>query len=167
MVVVAQGGIVCKASERVTASAALTSITGSIYAGNLENSNTSDSMSTSIQIEKNAALSIASGDRIVTSGEIAVDEKGTFSTKSGVTLWTHGIRMTEGNVTLSGTTYVADDLTVEKNAKSSDGSQVKIAGEYYGFGSPDSAKESKNYTQTGQTKENALPRLYDTLSERI
>ncbi len=165
MVVVAQGGIVCKASERVTASAALTSITGSIYAGNLENSNTSDSMSTSIQIEKNAALSIASGDKIVTSGEIAVDEKGTFSTKSGVTLWTHGIRMTEGNVTLSGTTYVADDLTVEKNAKSSDGSQVKIAGEYYGFGSPDSAKESKNYTQTGQTKENALPRLYDTLSD--
>ena len=165
MVVVAQGGIVCKASERVTASAALTSITGSIYAGNLENSNTSDSMSTSIQIEKNAALSIASGDKIVTSGEIAVDEKGTFSTKSGVTLWTHGIRMTEGNVTLSGTTYVADDLTVEKNAKSSDGSQVKIAGEYYGFGSPDSAKESKNYTQTGQTKENNLPRLYDTLSD--
>ena len=165
MVVVAQGGIVCKASERVTASAALTSITGSIYAGNLENSNTSDSMSTSIQIEKNAALSIASGDKIVTSGEIAVDEKGTFSTKSGVTLWTHGIRMTEGNVTLSGTTYVADDLTVEKNAKSSDGSQVKIAGEYYGFGSPDSAKESKNYTQTGQTKENDLPRLYDTLSD--
>lgn len=165
MVVVAQGGIVCKASERVTASAALTSITGSIYAGNLENSNTSDSMSTSIQIEKNAALSIASGDKIVTSGEIAVDENGTFSTKSGVTLWTHGIRMTEGNVTLSGTTYVADDLTVEKNAKSSDGSQVKIAGEYYGFGSPDSAKESKNYTQTGQTKENNLPRLYDTLSD--
>ena len=68
-------------------------------------------------------------------------------------------------MTLSGTTYVADDLTVEKNAKSSDGSQVKIAGEYYGFGSPDSAKESKNYTQTGQTKENALPRLYDTLSD--
>ena len=165
MVVVAQGGIVCKASERVTASAALTSITGSIYAGNLENSNTSDSMSTSIQIEKNAALSIASGDKIVTSGEIAVDENGTFSTKSGVILWTHGIRMTEGNVTLSGTTYVADDLTVEKNAKSSDGSQVVIAGEYYGFGSPDSAKESKNYTQTGQTKENDLPRLYDTLSD--
>ena len=165
MVVVAQGGIVCKASERVTASAALTSITGSIYAGNLENSNTSDSMSTSIQIEKNAALSIASGDKIVTSGEIAVDEKGTFSTKSGVILWTHGVRMTEGNVTLSGTTYVADDLTVEKNAKSSDGSQVVIAGEYYGFGSPDSAKESKNYTQTGQTKENDLPRLYDTLSD--
>ena len=165
MVVVAQGGIVCKASERVTASVALTSITGSIYAGNLENSNTSGSMSTSIQIEKNAALSIASGDKIVTSGEIAVDENGTFSTKSGVILWTHGIRMTEGNVTLSGTTYVADDLTVEKNAKSSDGSQVVIAGEYYGFGSPDSAKESKNYTQTGQTKENDLPRLYDTLSD--
>lgn len=42
---------------------------------------------------------------------------------------------------------------------------MKIAGEYYGFGSPDSAKESKNYTQTGQTKENDLPRLYDTLSD--
>lgn len=165
MVVVAQGGIVCKASERVTASAALTSITGSIYAGNLENSNTSDSMSTSIQIEKNAALSIASGDKVVTEGEVSVDEQGSFSAGAGVTLWTQGIRMTEGKVTLDGTTYVADDLTVEKNAKSGDGSQVKIAGEYYGFGSPDSAKKSKNYTQSGQSVEKDTPRLYDYSSD--
>ena len=165
MVVVAQGGIVCKAPEHVGTSAASTSITGSIYAGNIENSNASASMPTSIQIEKNAALLISSGDKVVTSGEIAVDEKGNFSTNSGVTLWTHGLRMTEGNVTLSGITYVADDLTVEKNAKNGDGSQVTIAGEYYGFGSPDSAKKSRNYTQTGESKENDLPRLYDALSD--
>ena len=73
--------------------------------------------------------------------------------------------MTEGKVTLDGTTYVADDLTVEKNAKSGDGSQVKIAGEYYGFGSPDSAKKSKNYTQSGQSVEKDTPRLYDYSSD--
>lgn len=166
MVVVAQGGIVCKSAENVGISAGHTSIMGSIFAGNLkDDSEASEKSHTSIKVEKNAVLAISSGDKVVTEGEVSVDEQGSFSTGAGVTLWTHGIRMTEGNVTLSGTTYVADDLTVEKNAKSSDGSQVVIAGEYYGFGSPDSAKESKNYTQTGQTKENDLPRLYDTLSD--
>ena len=166
MVVVAQGGIVCKSAENVGISAGHTSIMGSIFAGNLkDDSEASEKSHTSIKVEKNAVLAISSGDKVVTEGEVSVDEQGSFSTGAGVTLWTQGIRMTEGNVTLSGTTYVADDLTVEKNAKSSDGSQVVIAGEYYGFGSPDSAKASKNYTQTGQTKENDLPRLYDTLSD--
>ena len=166
MVVVAQGGIVCKSAENVGISADHTSIMGSIFAGNLkDDSEASEKSHTSIKVEKNAVLAISSGDKVVTEGEVSVDEQGSFSAGAGVTLWTQGIRMTEGNVTLDGTTYVADDLTVEKNAKSGDGSQVKIAGEYYGFGSPDSAKESKNYTQTGQTKENDLPRLYDTLSD--
>ena len=166
MVVVAQGGIVCKSAENVGISAGHTSIMGSIFAGNLKgDSESSEKSQTSIKVEKNAALAIASGDKVVTEGEVSVDEQGSFSTGAGVTLWTQGIRMTEGNVTLDGTTYVADDLTVEKNAKSGDGSQVKIAGEYYGFGSPDSAKKSKNYTQSGQSVEKDTPRLYDHSSD--
>lgn len=166
MVVVAQGGIVCKSAENVGISAGHTSIMGSIFAGNLKDgSESSEKSQTSIKVEKNAALAIASGDKVVTEGEVSVDEQGSFSAGAGVTLWTQGIRMTEGNVTLDGTTYVADDLTVEKNAKSGDGSQVKIAGEYYGFGSPDSAKKSKNYTQSGQSVEKDTPRLYDHSSD--
>lgn len=166
MVVVAQGGIVCKSAENVGISAGHTSIMGSIFAGNLkDDSEASEKSHTSIKVEKNAALAISSGDKVVTEGEVSVDEQGSFSAGAGVTLWTQGIRMTEGNVTLDGTTYVADDLTVEKNAKSGDGSQVKIAGEYYGFGSPDSAKKSKNYTQSGQSVENDTPRLYDDFSD--
>ena len=166
MVVVAQGGIVCKSAENVGISAGHTSIMGSIFAGNLKDgSESSEKSHTSIKVEKNAALAISSGDKVVTEGEVSVDEQGSFSAGAGVTLWTQGIRMTEGNVTLDGTTYVADDLTVEKNAKSGDGSQVKIAGEYYGFGSPDSAKKSKNYTQSGQSVENDTPRLYDHSSD--
>lgn len=166
MVVVAQGGIVCKSAENVGISAGHTSIMGSIFAGNLKDgSESSEKSQTSIKVEKNAALAIASGDKVVTEGEVSVDEQGSFSAGAGVTLWTQGIRMTEGKVTLDGTTYVADDLTVEKNAKSGDGSQVKIAGEYYGFGSPDSAKKSKNYTQSGQSVEKDTPRLYDHSSD--
>ena len=166
MVVVAQGGIVCKSAENVGISAGHTSIMGSIFAGNLkDDSEASEKSHTSIKVEKNAALAIASGDKVVTEGEVSVDEQGSFSTGAGVTLWTQGIRMTEGKVTLDGTTYVADDLTIEKNAKSGDGSQVKIAGEYYGFGSPDSAKKSKNYTQSGQSVEKDTPRLYDHSSD--
>lgn len=166
MVVVAQGGIVCKSAENVGISAGHTSIMGSIFAGNLkDDSEASEKSHTSIKVEKNAALAISSGDKVVTEGEVSVDEQGSFSAGAGVTLWTQGIRMTEGNVTLDGTTYVSDDLTVEKNAKSGDGSQVKIAGEYYGFGSPDSAKKSKNYTQSGQSVETDTPRLYDHSSD--
>lgn len=166
MVVVAQGGIVCKSAENASAASGQTRITGSIYAGNFKDTgNASEKMHTSIKVDKNASLAIISGDKVVTEGEVSVDEQGSFSTGAGVTLWTQGIRMTEGNVTLDGTTYVADDLTVEKNAKSGDGSQVKIAGEYYGFGSPDSAKKSKNYTQSGQSVEKDTPRLYDHSSD--
>lgn len=166
MVVVAQGGIVCKSAENASAASGQTRITGSIYAGNFKDTgNASEKMHTSIKVDKNASLAITSGDKVVTEGEVSVDEEGSFSTGAGVTLWTQGIRMTEGNVTLDGTTYVADDLTVEKNAKSGDGSQVKIAGEYYGFGSPDSAKKSKNYTQSGQSVEKDTPRLYDHSSD--
>ena len=166
MVVVAQGGIVCKSAENASAASGQTRITGSIYAGNFKDTgNASEKMHTSIKVDKNASLAITSGDKVVTEGEVSVDEQGSFSAGAGVTLWTQGIRMTEGKVTLDGTTYVADDLTVEKNAKSGDGSQVKIAGEYYGFGSPDSAKKSKNYTQSGQSVEKDTPRLYDDFSD--
>ena len=68
-------------------------------------SEASEKSHTSIKVEKNAVLAISSGDKVVTEGEVSVDEQGSFSTGAGVTLWTQGIRMTEGNVTLDGTAY--------------------------------------------------------------
>lgn len=53
MVVVAQGGIVCKSAENVGISAGHTSIVGSIFAGNLkDDSEASEKSHTSIKVEK-------------------------------------------------------------------------------------------------------------------
>ena len=115
MIVVADSGIVCQRKSATDTSDAPTTITGSIYAGNLQDTDTSDNtLKTSIQVEKNANLQITSGDKVVTAGEIRLDPQSHFSTNSGVTLWTEGIRLTEADVSLGGTTYLSDDLTVEK-----------------------------------------------------
>lgn len=113
MIVVADSGIVCQRKSATDTSDAPTTITGSIYAGNLQDTDTSDNtLKTSIQVEKNANLQITSGDKVVTAGEIRLDPQSHFSTNSGVTLWTEGIRLTEADVSLGGTTYLSDDLTV-------------------------------------------------------
>lgn len=158
MIVVADGGIVCEKKAVTDASSTSTTITGSIYAGHLGDT------PTSIQIEQNASLQVTSGDKIVTAGEIQLDAQSRFSTNAGVTLWTQGIRLTEADVSLSGTTYLSDDLTVEK-AEKGGSSKVKIAGEYYGYGSVDSARKSRNYTQDGQTLTDKKPRLYDQMTD--
>ena len=165
MIVVADSGIVCQRKSASDTSDAPTTITGSIYAGNLQDTDTSDNtLKTSIQVEKNANLQITSGDKVVTSGEIRLDTQSHFSTNSGVTLWTEGIRLTEADVSLGGTTYLSDDLTVEKTEKNGS-SKITIAGEYYGYGSSDSARKSRNYTQSGEMFTDHLPRLYDRLND--
>ena len=165
MIVVADSGIVCQRKSATDTSDAPTTITGSIYAGNLQDTDTSDNtLKTSIQVEKNANLQITSGDKVVTAGEIRLDPQSHFSTNSGVTLWTEGIRLTEADVSLGGTTYLSDDLTVEKTEKNGS-SKITIAGEYYGYGSSDSARKSRNYTQSGETLTDDPPRLYDRLND--
>ena len=129
MIVVADKGIVCEGTESTP-----TSINGSIYAGNLPSALAADS-ETSIKVIPGASLNVESGDKVVCKGEISVDLNSTFTSAESVNLWARGLNADSvQNVSLSGSTYFADDLTVTgKN------NNVKISGNYYGYGSYESA----------------------------
>ena len=129
MIVVADKGIICEGNESTP-----TSINGSIYAGNLPAAATTDP-DTSIQVTSGASLNVESGDKVVCKGEISVGLNSTFTSAGSVNLWARGLNADSvRNVTLSGSTYFADDLTVAgKN------NNVKISGNYYGYGSYESA----------------------------
>lgn len=129
MIVVADKGIVCEGSESTP-----TSINGSIYAGNLPSALAADS-ETSIKVIPGASLNVESGDKVVCKGEISVGLNSTFTSAGSVNLWARGLNADSvQNVSLSGSTYFADDLTVTgKN------NNVKISGNYYGYGSYESA----------------------------
>ena len=144
MIVVADKGIICEGNESTP-----TSINGSIYAGNLPAAATTDP-DTSIQVTSGASLNVESGDKVVCKGEISVGLNSTFTSGGSVNLWARGLNAASvKNVTLSGTTYFADDLTIAgKN------NNVKISGNYYGYGSYESATSddcvAKNqYIQSG------------------
>ena len=129
MIVVADKGIVCEGTESTP-----TSINGSIYAGNLPSALAADS-ETSIKVIPGASLNVESGDKVVCKGEISVGLNSTFTSAESVNLWARGLNADSvQNVSLSGSTYFADDLTVTgKN------NNVKISGNYYGYGSYESA----------------------------
>ena len=129
MIVVADKGIVCEGTESTP-----TSINGSIYAGNLPSALAADS-ETSIKVIPGASLNVESGDKVVCKGEISVGLNSTFTSAGSVNLWARGLNADSvQNVSLSGSTYFADDLTVTgKN------NNVKISGNYYGYGSYESA----------------------------
>lgn len=129
MIVVADKGIVCEGTESTP-----TSINGSIYAGNLPSALVADS-ETSIKVIPGASLNVESGDKVVCKGEISVGLNSTFTSAESVNLWARGLNADSvQNVSLSGSTYFADDLTVTgKN------NNVKISGNYYGYGSYESA----------------------------
>ena len=129
MIVVADKGIVCEGTESTP-----TSINGSIYAGNLPSALAADS-ETSIKVIPGASLNVESGDKVVCKGEISVGLNSTFTSVESVNLWARGLNADSvQNVSLSGSTYFADDLTVTgKN------NNVKISGNYYGYGSYESA----------------------------
>lgn len=149
MIVVADGGIICEGG------AGSNSIQGSIYAGNIDKNDsalTNILTDTSILLENNASLLVSNGDKLVCEGEIRVSNGGTFNCAREVTLWAQGVTLASANVSLLGKTYLSDDVTVEAGT----GSNVKISGEYYGYGSPTSAKNSNNRTKFDQWTDTAL-----------
>lgn len=132
MIVVAEGGIICDADVTKAST-----IQGSIYVGLLKGKDNPDGDSrTSILLKPGASLEITRGDKVVGAGEIKVEEGGTFTSDAGVTLWAQGARLSSATVNLLGTTYFADDLTVESGKNSN----VTIRGNYYGYGSAGSAR---------------------------
>lgn len=156
MIVVANKGIVCEGTD-ITQE---TVIQGSVYAGLLEDKQ-SDQMiadgsdKVSVEITPGAKLSVSSGDKFVCQGNINVGDGGRFSSGSIVSVWAQGINLTSATVELLGKTYLADDLTVNTGKNSN----VKIDGEYYGFGAADSAKTSKMY-HNNDDEEGVTP-VYD------
>lgn len=129
MIVVADKGIICEGNE-----AQPSSIMGSIYAGLIPGTET-EPADTSIQIKSGASLTVDSGDKVVCEGEINAEQNSTFVSSNGVNLWAKGLNADSvKNVSLLGTTYFSDDLTL-----SGKNNYVKIAGNYYGYGSVDSA----------------------------
>ena len=144
MVVVANGGIVC--NEDPTTVKGIT-MKGSIYAGLLDNTVeglNSDDKAASILVKKNARLSILSGGEFfVCGGEINLLQNSAFTSDSGVALWARGLSAKDDTETeLLGDTYFSDDLTVDGNR-----SKVTIAGNYYGYGSVESAIGASDITQ--------------------
>lgn len=131
MVVVANSGLVCaQNSDNIK-------LTGSIYAGLLKNVDKSLE-NTSLLVNNNTNLSIVSADKFVCDGEINLNPSSSFTSNPGVELWAKGLTMKSSTANLLGDTYFADDLTVA----SGNGSSVTIAGNYYGYGSEESAKQS-------------------------
>lgn len=156
MIVVADGGIVCEGDYTSN-----NIIEGSVYAGNIGKDDPALTSvlpeiynDTSILLRNGASLTVKKGDKLVCEGEVYVSDGATFDCESEVTLWAQGLSLTSANVTLSGKTYLADDLTVESGT----GSNVTISGEYYGYGSRDSAKackDSDRYEQLADAAQNS------------
>lgn len=142
MVVVANGGIICQTDSVLKEG---NKLSGTIYAGTIKdedkNGGLENQKDTSIWVQPNASLSVLSGKYLVCSGEVNVGTSGTFDSESGVSLWARGMTVNSATAKLLGNTYFADDLTVGKGT----GSSVTLAGNYYGYGSVNSAKDSKCY----------------------
>lgn len=148
MIVVADQGIICQGSNNGAVQTP-SRIQGSVYAGLLNQkekgkiteTDPPGSTPASIRLEPNAVLEIGNGERLVCQGEIEIAGGGKLTGDSTVALWAQGISLASATLELQGKTYLADDLTVQKG----NGSQVTISGEYYGYGSPESAKSEQSH----------------------
>ncbi len=133
MIVVADKGIISKgaAGEQST-------IQGSIYAGLLPDNQQNEKKNRSILVENSTDLNVSSGDKIVAEGTIDVELNSSFSTGTTVNLWAKGLNADSVKlVDLKGSTYFADDLTITGR-----NNNVTLSGNYYGYGSTDSALDS-------------------------
>ena len=128
MIVVANQGIVCEGAAGSTST-----IEGSIYAGLLPNQN-----GTSILVSPGASLNVSLGDKLVAKGTVDVGLNSTFTTGAGVNFWAKGLNADSvNNVSLTGSTYFADDLTI-----SGKNNNVTLSGSYFGYGSYESATDN-------------------------
>lgn len=158
MVVVANGGIVCSEDEPTSDPSSAKSVTmkGTIYAGLLDNEREglgSKEKVASVLVKPNATLSILpGGEFFVCGGEINLAQNSSFTSNSGVSLWASGLSLKDAAKTsLLGDTYFSDDLTVNGN-----GDEITIAGNYYGYGSVESAIGASDLTQQKNDKSTDL-----------
>lgn len=140
MIVVANQGIVF-GEETEALNTRPVHIKGSMYAGS--NPDTEENGSAvSMDVKEGQEVYLDSGENLVCLGEILVNNNGLFANKGSTDLWAQGLSVSSGTVELTGKTYLADDMTLNTTQNRSTGSTVSVSGEYYGYGSPESAKES-------------------------
>lgn len=132
MIVVANNGVTCTGGLAGTNTNI--QIKGNLYAGD------------HISIDPYTNVIFSEGERVVSLGKVSLSSNSSVTIEEETALWAEGIDVSSSALTLKGNTYIADDLTIQKG--NGIGSVVKLSGEYYGFGSKESA-ESSYFKQVG------------------
>lgn len=117
--------------------AGIVNFTGNVYAGN----DTADPTTNAggISVTQGHTWNFTGDTRVVSGGPVAVATTGTFNALAGTECWFDNIEIskhntTSGTLNLAGSTFVADDLTIEGT-----GANVTLSGTYYGFGNGNGA----------------------------
>jgi len=130
--------LVADRSLSLDSTAGSTVVTGSLYGGK-----------NGITLPTSSDLTVKNGKTIMTNGDITLAAGASLTTDSSAGLWARNLRITSGKLDLSGSTYIANDLAVKDQSKAA--STIRLSGAYYGFGNPDTAKESNYIKDTSQT----------------
>lgn len=105
-------------------------LSGNVYAGDYGASGEGG-----FTVENSGTAVLGARQLLITRGGLNVRENGSFTTGSKITLWADNLNLwSNSQLQLSGTAYVADDLTIVGSG------DVTLQGEYYGYGNPNSAK---------------------------
>ncbi|MGN0342125.1 MAG: hypothetical protein ACI4DO_04955 [Roseburia sp.] len=98
---------------------------GNIYAGTF---NVTDG---GLTLDTDATMELGLGDTLISQGGINLEEGSSFTTGNKTNLWTDNILIkSHATYDVSGTSHVADDLTIQGSGK------ALLRGEYYGYGNP-------------------------------
>lgn len=103
---------------------------GNVYAGDYGTTGNGG-----FTVANSGTVSVAERMQLILQGGLNVRENGSFTTGDRTLLWADNLEVeSNSELLLSGTAYVADDLTVTGSGS------VTLQGEYYGYGNPNSAK---------------------------
>ncbi len=90
-----------------------------------------------IQLKAGDRWNFSNAARVVAKGSVDVPYMASLNVGSDTDLWTTELQVERGTVRTEGRTYVADDLIMEGQ-----GSNVTLAGEYYGYGNGTTLNDS-------------------------
>lgn len=106
---------------------------GNVYAGDYYTG--SDSNRNGFHIDNSGSVMLGLRKTLITRGGLTVENSGSFTTDTKATIWADNLNVySNANLSLSGSTYVSDDLTITGSG------DVTLRGEYYGYGNPETAK---------------------------
>lgn len=120
---VAQNGAVLEKTSNIT-------FDGSIYSGGED---------VSLSVGNGVNMLVEKGNEVILKNKLCLEQGSEFAGETKVTLWSNDIEASNATkLSLKGTTYTANDLTLFGSA------DVQIGGEYYGFGNPKAALKAQS-----------------------